>query len=467
MGTQRSSWALAVMLPLLAAQTYRVGCECGDAWPLAGGGSTPDAGDAGNDAGGDAGWDAGDDAGSDAGWDAGDDAGGDAGADAGSDAGNGSCWIGGVSYFDGATNPSNACQACEVATSTTSWTNALDGSSCGAGQTCAAGSCVSACWIGGVSYADGTTSPSNACQLCDALTTTASWGDVPDGTGCGTDQVCMAGACTTGCWIAGIGYTSGTADPVNVCHSCRPTTSTAAWTSEPDGTNCGAGMTCQGGLCLTATLVPALVSGQAVSGYSFSGTTLTITFPTNPTPGNLVVFEVGWHGNSQTTTATVTDSNNNVYMKSTNSPSSNPLGGGIESWIFYLPNAPSNASMTVTATFSLTGNAEGGLAEFSGVAASSPLEGDAAYNGTASSATINLPGITTSSDKDLLIGVTHAENRVSAVNSPWTIIGALIGNDGYGQGEYYVQPAAGAQAIGFTQTPGEWTAMVAAFKAGP
>jgi Collagen triple helix repeat (20 copies) len=59
----------------------------------------------------------------------------------GGSGGGSACSIGGGTYAPGAPNPSNACQVCEPAHSTTTWSIAPDGNACGGG-TCCAGACV-------------------------------------------------------------------------------------------------------------------------------------------------------------------------------------------------------------------------------------------------------------------------------------------------------------------------------------
>ena len=50
-----------------------------------------------------------------------------------------SCVIGGTTYADGAANPANACQTCQISFAATSWTTAANGASCGTGQVCSSG----------------------------------------------------------------------------------------------------------------------------------------------------------------------------------------------------------------------------------------------------------------------------------------------------------------------------------------
>ncbi len=59
------------------------------------------------------------------------------------------------------------------------------GSSCGSGLICTAtGQCVSQCWIGGIQYAAGATNPNGACQVCDPSQSTNNWSFKPATTQC-------------------------------------------------------------------------------------------------------------------------------------------------------------------------------------------------------------------------------------------------------------------------------------------
>lgn len=57
------------------------------------------------------------------------------------DGGGGACFINGTPVTSGSTSPSDACQTCQPAVSTTAYKTAPDGTSCGAGLTCHSGAC--------------------------------------------------------------------------------------------------------------------------------------------------------------------------------------------------------------------------------------------------------------------------------------------------------------------------------------
>ena len=56
--------------------------------------------------------------------------------------GGAGCTIAGEFYSGGVSNPNNACELCQTGVSTTAWTNAVDGTTCGNAEVCASGICV-------------------------------------------------------------------------------------------------------------------------------------------------------------------------------------------------------------------------------------------------------------------------------------------------------------------------------------
>jgi hypothetical protein len=101
------------------------------------------------------------------------------------------CYIGTTLYSSGQVNPSDSCQSCQPGGSTTGWTTIAgsDGKSCAAGKVCDAGQCVGSCYIGSAFYASGATNPANACQTCQPATSTTSWTDTDTASGCSAGQV--------------------------------------------------------------------------------------------------------------------------------------------------------------------------------------------------------------------------------------------------------------------------------------
>ncbi len=162
------------------------------------------------------------------------------------DAGSG-CVIGGNPQADGAIDPTNACQSCQPAASRFAWSDVADGTRCGTGGICHTGACVSGCEVGGVYYMTNAPDPTNPCQTCEPATSTSAWTAVADGMGCGNGQVCASGECGTMCDIGGKVYATAAPNPTNPCQTCEPGTSSTMWTSTA-GANaaCPAGDVCNG-----------------------------------------------------------------------------------------------------------------------------------------------------------------------------------------------------------------------------
>ncbi|RKG83638.1 hypothetical protein D7W82_24655 [Corallococcus sp. CA049B] len=85
------------------------------------------------------------------------------------------CRIDGQQFAAGAVNPANACEQCLPEMSATTWTLLVDGTTCGAGQLCSAGACGPKCLINGTFYDEGTPNPTNACEVCTPATSTTAW----------------------------------------------------------------------------------------------------------------------------------------------------------------------------------------------------------------------------------------------------------------------------------------------------
>jgi alpha-tubulin suppressor-like RCC1 family protein len=181
------------------------------------------------------------------------------GPEVGPDVAPTSCVIGGTTYANSAANPANACQGCKLATSSSSWSNADEGTSCDSGKYCNSGSCKAGCFISGAYYANSAANPANTCQTCQTAYALTSWTTSTNGARCGTGQVCNGGTCQSGCWIDSALIGSGTTNSSNVCQICKPATSTAAWSNNDDGTGCGSGKICSAGTCQPGCYVGAAV----------------------------------------------------------------------------------------------------------------------------------------------------------------------------------------------------------------
>jgi len=202
----------------------------------------------------------------------------------------------------------------------------------------------------------------------------------------------------------------------------------------------------------------ALVTGQ-ITANSNASSSVVLTLPNNPTNGNLVVVGV----TPGTATLTVSDGNSNSYTLTPHSVCNQGGSAGISA-IAYFQNV-SNGSKTITATSTGSSSVQAWAAEFSGAATSGVLETDicatAANNG--GSSVLTTPSITTANNGDLLWGAVSVTNTVDSVRSPWTLVSAIESGNA---SEYYIQPSAGAQTVGYNLSGDQaYASIEAAFKA--
>jgi len=153
----------------------------------------------------------------------------------------GSCLIGDTCFGDGDVGPL-PCLACRPDLSIHAWSDAPDGSACGAGDPCVVDeACLSGACIGTPKCDDGLWC---TLDLCD-----------PDSGSC-VFAPPAAGACLieSTCWPDG----AAPADTGGQCRSCDAQKSTFAWSFAPDGTPCLDYLTC--------TTAPACLAGECVPG---------------------------------------------------------------------------------------------------------------------------------------------------------------------------------------------------------
>lgn len=221
------------------------------------------------------------------------------------------CYIDGRFYSPYWRDPSNPCRSCQPYVSTSAWSTTPDGWSCGSGSVCVGGTCQSGCYIDGAHRNADSSNPNNPCQACRPQTSTATWSNLangsgcndggacttgdtcqdgvctsgaavvctaqdacheagacnpadgsctnprkPDGTACDEGHICVDGACQQSCRIGGANVAAGTPNPDNPCQACRPNVSTGSWSNVTANTACSTGNacivgeTCQGGACV-------------------------------------------------------------------------------------------------------------------------------------------------------------------------------------------------------------------------
>jgi sugar lactone lactonase YvrE len=212
--------------------------------------------------------------------------------------------------------------------------NVADGSPCGANQVCKGGACV-ACTTGA--------SCTPAADPCHAGAVVCTSGDpvcmatataVSDGTGCGTNLFCNAGAC--------VACPQGDAcQPANICHAGHFECGTGSAVCTDDGTPandfqaCGApGQFCQAGSCVTLTDTLSLTGGGGQSGAVGALLSTPVTLTLKDGGGNPIVGR----------TVTMT-----VPAGGVSTPASAPTGSG-GTVIFSLRLPPSAGTFQYTAT---------------------------------------------------------------------------------------------------------------------
>ena len=141
----------------------------------------------------------------------------------------GFCFIDGVCYANGATDPANECQRCDTTASTSSWVPLSSGAPCtfdANGLTCSSDTCSGT----GVCNRDN--------SICECLV---------DGDCTPTDATCFAADCDANgvcnnlpvqdrCYIDGVCYLNG--DFNGPCLVCSSSTSFSSWTPVADGSSC-------------------------------------------------------------------------------------------------------------------------------------------------------------------------------------------------------------------------------------
>ena len=167
--------------------------------------------------------------------------------------GRANCFIDDEFYAEGDANPANSCELCNPSQSTTGWSNATDGITCGDGgnscieSTCQAGQCTGI----QVDCDDGNACTQDSCDPIEGCIyeTAPRDGEVceDDGLSC-TGDVCQDGACThpvsSGCLISETCYPAGTTNPSAECFVCDPQQSTTSWSPKEAGAACDNGLFC-------------------------------------------------------------------------------------------------------------------------------------------------------------------------------------------------------------------------------
>ena len=156
------------------------------------------------------------------------------------------------------------------------------------------------------------------------------------------------------------------------------------------------------------------VQGSSAASAS-QGTSLTLTLPTNPGAGNNVVVAVEFGSSSSVSGVTVADGSGNSYQMSPSSPFLLPGGSNASSiYLFYLLNAPSNASQTLTVNWTTAAGAAAWADEFSSSTGTATFDVDLGATNTFSGTAINFPYLTPAGSNELLYAVGFPASSLSA-----------------------------------------------------
>lgn len=201
------------------------------------------------------------------------------------------------------------------------------------------------------------------------------------------------------------------------------------------------------------------VAGQTANAFNNPVSTLNVVLPNRPQPGNMVTLSVAM--GIAAFLVSVIDSNGNVYDVSSQSPAQ--LAGAARVYVCYLPDAPFNASATITANVSAATDLTIHAIEVTGQDNDNLINVEALHTNNAGTSTnVNDPTITPTKDNCFLFFGCACD--ALSVNSPWTTVGAIVNGN---ISEYLIQTKAAAQAVSITQNNGVWIGVAVAFNAAP
>jgi chitodextrinase len=197
---------------------------------------------------------------------------------------------------------------------------------------------------------------------------------------------------------------------------------------------------------------PSFVQGATNS--VTSGKTVSKTFSTANTAGNLIVAYLMW---SNTGSASVTDSKGDVYTAAT---ARTTWGSQWSSQVFYAANIAGGTN-TVTASFGTSITSFGLLYthEYSGLATSNPLDVTASATGSAKA--MNSGSATTTNANDLIFAGGGSNSSVTAAGTGFTLRSTAYGN----VAEDKKVTTAGSYNATATQNSNQWVLQMVAFKA--
>ena len=172
--------------------------------------------------------------------------------------------------------------------------------------------------------------------------------------------------------------------------------------------------------CFSSAALAGITKAQTGVKVRETGNTVaSCVFGSDPGPGDLVLIGTEWYSGTpgDSATMTVADSNGNNYTVEPHDSGTTNVHTAGQVLQAYLINAPSNASKTITVTYSL-----GFAAAIVWCDDFSVTGGTAAYDSGAYASgvgTINTPTIPVTGATDLLFSVATDNADTAGVNPPW------------------------------------------------
>jgi len=212
-------------------------------------------------------------------------------------------------------------------------------------------------------------------------------------------------------------------------------------------------------------LLPVLALGQTFvqennNTVPINTGTVSVTYVTPETAGNLNIVVVGWNDTSSSVLS-VADDNNNTYVLA-----GTTAGHGLSQAIYYAKDIvlPNNTTPTVTVTFNQNaGFPDVRILEYSGLSTTAPLDN---WTGNSGVSTLADSGVTTTSSSDLILGAGTTGNGFTGPGTGFTlrVITTAFGD--------IVEDMNGAQPAGsYNATAplsnGTWVMQVAGFSTAP
>jgi len=168
-------------------------------------------------------------------------------------------------------------------------------------------------------------------------------------------------------------------------------------------------------LLLVSALSLGQVFVQEISAVANSATSVSATYATAETAGNLNVVVIGWNDSTSSVTS-VADDNSNTYLLVGTS-----TGNGQSQAIYYAANIglPTNNTPTVTVTFNHAASfPDLRILEYSGLSATLPLDN---WAGNAGSSALADSGSAVTSASDLILGAGTTATRFNAPGTGFTL----------------------------------------------